>query len=86
MARELTYAEAYEKGWRSSAGLGPIDLTERESRFTARYGHAREDAWMDGYLDYAAGREKWHLRDCPDHDNCGQGRVRRGRAQRARRR
>lgn len=28
------------------------------------------EAWYDGYLDAAAGREKWHLRDCdgcPDH-------------------
>jgi hypothetical protein len=28
------------------------------------------DATYDGYLDQAAGRPKWHLRDCPDHDRC----------------
>lgn len=31
------------------------------------------DAYDDGYLDRAAGRAKWHLTYCTDHDNCGEG-------------
>ena len=30
-------------------------------------------AWDDGYLDRAAGRMKWHLTYCADHDTCGEG-------------
>lgn len=30
-------------------------------------------AWDDGYLDRAAGRMKWHLTYCQDHDTCGEG-------------
>lgn len=30
-------------------------------------------AWDDGYLDRAAGRPKWHLAHCIDHDECGEG-------------
>jgi hypothetical protein len=30
-------------------------------------------AWDDGYLDRSAGRPKWHLTYCQDHDECGEG-------------
>lgn len=30
-------------------------------------------AWEDGYLDAAAGRGRWHLAHCPNHDECGWG-------------
>lgn len=30
-------------------------------------------SWDDGYLDYAAGRPKWHLTYCLNHDECGEG-------------
>lgn len=60
--RKLTRAEynrLYNNGWRASANAGGLDGDHPE-------------AWEDGYLDYAAGRDKWHLRDCPDHDTCGE--------------
>lgn len=31
------------------------------------------NAYDDGYLDRAAGRAKWHMTYCTDHDNCGEG-------------
>jgi hypothetical protein len=30
-------------------------------------------AFDDGYLDRAAGRPKWHLAHCANHDECGEG-------------
>lgn len=64
------YAAAYNKGWRYSAnGAGGLDHADRR-------GWSRSEGWMDGYLDYAAGRAKWHYRDCPAHHNdeggCGE--------------
>ena len=67
-ARRPGYAAAYRKGWAASARGSALD--EAEDRYVARYGRAEHDAWLDGWLDYAAGRPKWHLRDCPDHDAC----------------
>ncbi len=54
------YMQRYNAGWRRSMRVGSIPDSPI----------ADDDAWMDGYLDYAVGREKWHLRDCADHDNC----------------
>lgn len=68
-----TYEEAYAKGWASSARGGSLERCEDRFSGDVRVGPGALDAWMDGWLDYAAGREKWHLRDCPDHDTCGQG-------------
>jgi hypothetical protein len=34
-------------------------------------GDFRYDAWEDGYLDAAAGREEGHLLTEHDHENCG---------------
>lgn len=64
------YRDAYNRGWRysntSDAGLDNAD----------RRGWTRDEAWTDGYLDAAAGRAKWHLRDCTAHHNneggCGE--------------
>lgn len=58
------YRREYEAGWRASArasGSGKYD--------SGNYTYA----WEDGYLDRAAGRKKWHLLRCPDHDRCGEG-------------
>jgi hypothetical protein len=60
------YKAWYNRGWRASA---------RENA-TLERGDAigAPDAWYDGYLDYAAGREKWHLAlcdGCPDHPDRG---------------
>lgn len=68
-AAGLTYNQAYEKGWRAS-NRPDHDLDSAEARFRRRYGDAQWDAWLDGWMDVACGREKWHLRDCPNHDEC----------------
>jgi hypothetical protein len=56
------YRKAYEAGWRYS----------QRSTATLDHGDAMgfSEAWYDGYLDLAAGREKWHRLHCPDHDRC----------------
>lgn len=61
------YGSAYNRGWRYSAtSTASLDYADRR-------GWSRNDAWLDGYLDYAAGRQKWHLRDCPKHDSAENG-------------
>jgi len=57
------YRAEYRKGWRYS------------HRETARLDgtYNRSEAWMDGYLDFAAGRDMWHLLRCRDHAHCGEG-------------
>jgi hypothetical protein len=66
------YAKRYMQGRRAS--MRGTDLGEAEVRFINRNilvdRVAEWDAWEDGWLDEAAGREMWHLRDCEDHDNC----------------
>jgi hypothetical protein len=58
------YKRWYNKGWRYSAsGSASVSLDHGDAM-------GAPDAWEDGYLDYAAGREKWHLafcRGCPEH-------------------
>lgn len=53
------YRDEYEKGWRAAS---------RSSEFPSG-----THAFDDGYLDRAAGRPKWHLAHCLDHDECGEG-------------
>lgn len=57
---EDVYRKMYRKGWNRSEKIGSIPDTP----------NAENDAWMDGYLDSATGRERWHLLFCPDHDAC----------------
>lgn len=53
------YVSEYNKGWRAA---------DRAADFpSGTY------AFDDGYLDRAAGRAKWHLTYCADHDECGEG-------------
>lgn len=56
------YRRNYNRGWRYS------------QRPTATLDHGdangEPDSWYDGYLDYATGREKWHLLHCQDHGDC----------------
>lgn len=46
--------------------------------YAARAGHAdrtlagRSIPFLDGWLDNRAGRQKWHLTHCLDHERCGQ--------------
>lgn len=55
------YRKAYKRGWASAQrGIGGLDRADARNEV---------DAWYDGYLDAAAGREKWHLRDCEAHHN-----------------
>lgn len=61
------YRSDYNRGWRYSArGSGGLDHADAT-------GLSAREGWMDGYLDYAAGRSKWHLRDCTDHTAAGSG-------------
>lgn len=54
----------YRKGWKRSATVGTISMAADLLPTDAH------NAWMDGYLDNATGREMWHLYHCRDHDNC----------------
>ena len=57
------YVREYNNGW--SAG--------RRGGESKAWGSAETSAaWDDGYLDAAAGRPKWHLAHCTNHDNCGE--------------
>jgi hypothetical protein len=57
------YMRGYNRGWRHSS-------TANASLDNCPPG-AVGWAWEDGYLDYASGRDKYHLRDCRSHDECG---------------
>jgi hypothetical protein len=50
------YRAAYERGWRNSKSES-ASLDRADAR-------GEPEAWYDGYLDYAADREKWHLLRC----------------------
>ena len=60
---ETVYRERYNAGWRYSERGSSLD---REDALR----HTDNEAWMDGYLDMAAGRERYHMAFCPDHDSC----------------
>lgn len=68
MGRVMTkqYKRDYKRGWRTSARVGSLDRADADGR-------SDNEAWMDGYLDYAAGREMFHIPNCPNHDTCGVG-------------
>jgi hypothetical protein len=51
------YRKHYNRGWRSSQGTADGALDRADSR-------NEPDAWYDGYLDYAAGRQKYHSQQC----------------------
>lgn len=71
------------KSVRSSLGRSSVETVEDYIReYNNGWNHAvrsteyptgKSDAYEDGYLDRAAGRAKWHLTHCADHDNCGEG-------------
>lgn len=68
------YSKAYRRGWRHSSTVhASLDNNPYPWHPGLQVGDASNglnDAWEDGYLDYAAGREKWHLLHCEDHENC----------------
>jgi hypothetical protein len=56
------YKRWYNKGWRySSSSAATLDHGDSIGA---------PDAWYDGYLDLAAGREKWHLAHCQTNGGC----------------
>lgn len=61
---DFDYDRDYKRGWTSgSRGSDVLDRADADGRSKIR-------GWMDGYLDAATGRAKWHLRDCkgcPEH-------------------
>lgn len=62
------YVAQYNLGWQASTRVG---RTGQDSE--AWDSGSTSPAWDDGYLDHAAGRPKWHLTYCVDHDTCGEG-------------
>ena len=61
---EKSYDRDYNRGWKSSGGSADtLDRADADGRSSIK-------AWMDGYMDYAVGRPKFHLRDCQGCDDC----------------
>lgn len=60
---EAAYRERYNAGWRYSERGGSLDRADD-------LGLTDNEAWYDGYLDMAAGRDRYHITFCPDHDKC----------------
>lgn len=58
------YIKEYNRGW--AAGRSSGVNREWDSGMSSH-------SFDDGYLDAAAGRPKWHLTHCADHDVCGEG-------------
>lgn len=60
--RNADYARDYNRGWKSgtSGASGALDRADARRE---------PEAWYDGYLDAATGREKWHIPNCPAHHN-----------------
>lgn len=58
------YIEEYNRGW---AAAGRPGISREWDSGTSTH------AFDDGYLDRAAGRMKWHLTYCSNHDECGEG-------------
>ena len=61
MSRAETYRSAYRRGWAASARASEGALERADDR-------NEPPAWYDGYLDYAAGRDRYHLQTCQDRD------------------
>ena len=58
------YRKAYKRGWTySSKPTASLDTADRR-------GWSADNAWMDGYSDYAAGLPQYHRLRCPDHMTC----------------
>ena len=56
-ADDAEYRKAYERGWKST------NLEAGDAR-------NEPEAWYDGYVDAAAGREKWHTYHCRQAGGC----------------
>lgn len=60
-AAPMTYEQCYNGGWRSDYGDPSARMQNRKG-----FDH---NAFDDGWMDAAAGREKFHRRDCKAHHN-----------------
>jgi hypothetical protein len=57
-----SYTKNYARGWKATS----LEAGDRRGE---------HESWYDGYMDNAAGRDKFHSRDCPkgplaDHQSC----------------
>jgi hypothetical protein len=68
------YKVAYNKG--QSASKRFSSASGMSSALEGADDRGANNAWYDGYMDDAAGREKWHIPNCAAHHNgpggCGQ--------------
>jgi hypothetical protein len=71
------YRKHYKWGWQYGGGeSGSLDYVDTKYNYGRKPGY---QAALDGYLDIAAGRAKWHLLNCPSHGGfnepgtCGEG-------------
>lgn len=70
------YRRHYDIGWNASGGnpRATASMDAAEARHLNRFGLAalspENHAWIDGWLDFASDREKYHFETC-DGD-CGQ--------------
>lgn len=55
------YTSHYNKGWTHSTTAKSPNL-EKGDDYGIKHGNAAGNAWQDGYLDAAVGREKYALR------------------------
>ena len=60
MRMDSEYKKHYNRGWYSSQRPNGAGLDGADSR-------NEPESWYDGYLDYGAGRNKWHIPNCPTH-------------------
>ncbi len=51
---DITHDDAYRKGRAASKRTTTCDLEAAETRFLRRYGHNRLDAFVKGWIEWAA--------------------------------
>ena len=76
----IDYRKHYNAGWRASSIERVGDLTDAENRYCDRHGLSvwgeEHGAWLDGWMDKACNRQKYHLQWCDNHGNadgeCGE--------------
>lgn len=59
-----SYVKDYNRGWKAWP-----DAQRRGLESSAEWQSGGSSAFVDGYLDYNADREKWHLAYCTEHHN-----------------
>lgn len=77
---EKDYRREYNKGWEKSGDENCASLSTAEENYLRRNNYSmccdEHHAWLDGWLDRAAGRTKYHLQHCENHGDaegeCGE--------------